>query len=167
MKEQIDLSNISVSLLEDFLNNFKHPTVYHIQYGRHPGNSWWLKTICPDPNLKQLDLEGFGNLWFNFADRYSNLIKLTDIAFDWTGEKIPNTWTVWLNDKMDVIITDINEIKFVDKFEGEILAADLIKNHTDFKNNETLIQAATCLADNVINQVASNKRNNIKIVSED
>ena len=66
-----------------------NPEVTHFRKGNHPGPKWYLKTVCPTPNLKQIDKFGYGLLWANLAQQYPDKIKVVPHAYDWTGTEIP------------------------------------------------------------------------------
>ena len=46
----------------DEIENKINTEVYHFRNGNHPGPHWYLKTVCPLPNLTQLDKFGYGLL---------------------------------------------------------------------------------------------------------
>ncbi len=108
----------------DNLTNKTHPEIYHFRKGNHPGPKWYLKTVCPTPNLKQIDKLGYGDLWFNLAKEEPNIIKLIPYAYDWHGNNIPYMVSVWIEIKHDVIITvdDVSglEVLLVDRDYGHI-----------------------------------------------
>lgn len=150
--------------LDKFLQNAKHPVVYHILHGKHPGKNWWLKTICPDPTAERLDTDGYGHLWGQFNHMYPNLVTLTDLAFDWIGNKIPYTYSVWLNVEIDIVIKSLDSIEFIKRHEGDCLVAELIKHDKELKKNPAFMNAANCLIDQAIEEGAKLKRKNLRVI---
>lgn len=91
--------------ITDILRNSIHPEVYHFRNGNHPGSNWYLKTVCPMPNLSQIDKYGYGLLWNSVAYDNPNSTKLVAHAYDWYGKEIPYMASVWLNIECDVILS--------------------------------------------------------------
>ena len=87
------------------LKNSTHPEVYHFRNGNHPGSNWYLKTVCPMPNLSQLDKYGYGLLWNSVAYDHPESVKLVAHAYDWEGKEIPYMASVWLDTECDVILS--------------------------------------------------------------
>lgn len=86
------------------LENSIHPEVYHFRKGNHPGKNWYLKTVCPMPNLKQVDHLGFGSLWQIFSETNPSIARLVPHAYDWQGREIPYCASIWVKIGMDVIL---------------------------------------------------------------
>ncbi len=113
----------------DNLTNKTNPEIYHFRKGNHPGPRWYLKTVCPMPNLKQLDKLGYGTLWYNLSKEEPDIIKLVPHAYDWHGNSIPYMISVWIEVKYDVIIT-------IDDVVGlEVLLVDREYGHIYYVNN--------------------------------
>lgn len=91
-------------ILEE-LRNKPNPEVHHFNNGNHPGPSWYLKTVCPTPHLKQIDKCGYGNMWLNLAAECPDKIRLVPHAYDWNGDKIPYMVSVWIEVNHDIIFT--------------------------------------------------------------
>lgn len=91
--------------ITDILRNSTHPEVYHFRNGNHPGSNWYLKTVCPMPNLSQIDKFGYGLLWNSVAYDNPASTKLVAHAYDWDGKEIPYMASVWLNIECDVILS--------------------------------------------------------------
>lgn len=110
------IENIDSNEIESFLESlkqFRNPEMYHIQSSTHPGINWRLKTICPDPRLIRLDKERLGEKWFNFAESFPDFVQLVDTAFDWQGEPISYTFSVWVLKNYDVIYNHNNDLKLI------------------------------------------------------
>ena len=106
----------------EILGEETHPEIRHIRRGTHPGSQWWLKTICPDPQAIQLDREGWGAEWFNLSRDLRHVVHLTPIAYDWEGNKIAWTMSVWLRQDVDAVIIDTGSntrIDLVERVVGE------------------------------------------------
>lgn len=109
--------------ITDFLKNSTHPEIYHFRAGNHPGAAWYLKTVCPMPDLMQIDKFGHGLLWQTLAAENPESVKIIPHAYDWEGKDIPYMVSVWLNIVCDIIIfmhpkTGYN-LSFVDRIVGE------------------------------------------------
>lgn len=105
------------------LKNSTHPEVYHFRNGNHPGPNWYLKTVCPTPELKQIDRYGYGKLWLEIRKDYPDYIKIVPQAYDWNGNEIPYMVSVWLVNDIDIIMevdikTGLN-VMIVDRIIGE------------------------------------------------
>ena len=105
------------------LKNSLHPEVYHYRNGNHPGPDWYLKTVCPMPNLNQIDKFGYGLLWTSIIEDHPTIIKLIPHAYDWNGLEIPYMASIWINIKNDFILTFDQKtgytIMLVDREVGE------------------------------------------------
>lgn len=100
MKEDAYFYNIT-----NFLRTSIHPEVSHFRAGNHPGEEWYLKTVCPMPNLMQIDKYGHGLLWQALAKENPIDIKIVPHAYDWEGNDIPYMASIWLNIECDIIIS--------------------------------------------------------------
>jgi hypothetical protein len=134
------------------LDNSIHPEVYHFRHGSHPGKNWFLKTVCPMPNLKQVDQLGFGALWEIFCIDHHKAAMMVPYAFDWKGNEIPYCASVWLRTGIDVLLTysdivgfqfDIVEEKegreyYIDRIEEAISTARTNSRHSIEYPRETL-----------------------------
>ena len=45
----------------------------------------------------------FWQFWETLAKRYPRIIKLVDCAYDWAGNTIEDWWTIWLEERIDVV----------------------------------------------------------------
>ena len=91
--------------ITNLLRTSIHPEVCHFRAGNHPGINWYLKTVCPMPNLMQIDKFGYGLMWSTLAEEDSNSVKIVPHAYDWEGNDIPYMASVWLNIECDIIIS--------------------------------------------------------------
>lgn len=91
--------------ITNFLRTSTHPEVYHFRAGNHPGEEWYLKTVCPMPNLMQIDKFGHGLLWKALSEESPESVKIVPCAYDWEGNDIPYMASVWLNVECDIIIS--------------------------------------------------------------
>lgn len=98
------MSNYFGGLTEELKNKI-HPEIYHFRVGNHPGPEWFLKTVCPIPNLIQIDKYGYGTLWHELTQEYPTKIKIVPYAYDWNGNEIPYMVSVWVNKKIDILIS--------------------------------------------------------------
>lgn len=125
----------------DNLTNKTHPEIYHFRKGNHPGPRWYLKTVCPTPNLKQMDKFGYGALWSNLAKEEPNIIKLIPHAYDWYGNNIPYMVSIWIEVKHDIIITVDGvsglEVSLVDRDYGHIFYVNNLKQLLSIARKET------------------------------
>lgn len=92
-----------------------HPESYHEKNLNHPGSDWYLKTVCPNPELLQIDKHGYGLLWFNLYHEHPDKIKLISVAYDWNGTRIPYMTSIWVNKNYDIIFNynDITGFKIL------------------------------------------------------
>lgn len=123
------------------LENATHPEEFHFRHGNHPGSDWYLKTVCPMPNLKQIDTIGYGILWDNLASEHSNEIKSVPHAYDWFGNEIPYMMSIWIDVKSDVIIkfepsTGLNVI-LVDRDVGQQFHVESLKHLIEYSREES------------------------------
>lgn len=168
-----------------FLESSTHPELYHVKAGSHPGPNWYLKTICPTPNLIRADTEGYGRSWEWFAKSNSALVKLVNIAFDWEGEKIPYASSIWIRQDIDILWEETghtNEhaltFKVVSKLEGnkEIAYAILkmadvcqsgILKSDDANEINKIIEAAQALLDQYDELDSVRKRKGFKVITNE
>jgi hypothetical protein len=146
--------------LKEFLLTHPHPEIHHLRNLCHPGLHFWLKTVCPDPRLISLDKEKWGFIWSENAEKYSNLIQLVDVAFDWHGNKIPYTWSIWLHKSVDALMFIEGQILLVEKAIGSY--------NMSLEINKLDIDWATKAADTILlpfaNDLADLRRKNFKIM---
>ena len=88
----------------DYLKGATHPEVFHKRYGNHPGDDWYLKTVCPMPDLRQVDSIGYGALWKNVQVNHPNEVTIVPYAYDWNGKEIPYMASIWIRNDSDVIL---------------------------------------------------------------
>lgn len=81
----------------------KNPEIHHYHQRSHPGAKWYIKTILPNINIIAEDAYPILLEWQKIIKKNKNLICITDIAYDWSGDRIPNWSTIWLNNRIDVI----------------------------------------------------------------
>ena len=91
--------------ITNFLRTSTHPEVYHFRAGNHPGETWYLKTVCPMPDLMQIDKFGHGLLWQTLSGENPEAVKIVPYAYDWEGNDIPYMASVWLNIECEIIIS--------------------------------------------------------------
>lgn len=109
-----------LSSLEELI----HPEISIAKAQKHPGfGEWYLKTVIPDATITKMDKDGVCRLWLSLKKQNPQLIEIVKIAFDWTGELIPYTWSVFLKNNMDVVFNE-NKITFVDRFRTDADFAD-------------------------------------------
>lgn len=119
-------------IIEKFKNS-NHPEITHFRKGNHPGKEWYLKTVCPMPNLQQIDRMGYGELWEQLQDEYPDVIKLVPEAYDWDGIELPYMISIWIYNDTDVIFNyndsiDQLEVIFADRDVGQQMQLEKIKN---------------------------------------
>lgn len=104
-----------VNELEETLDTIlgsKNPEIHHHQNGSHPGIKWYIKTIIPSYELLNNDTYQLWILWKYLSEHFPNLIKITNIAYNWNGDLIPRWWTIWLDQKIDIRVNWSNENGF-------------------------------------------------------
>lgn len=129
-------------ILEKFKNS-NHPELTHYHKGNHPGNNWFLKTVCPMSNLEQIDRLGYGSIWKRLSKKYPETIKIKPEAYDWDGNEIPYMISVWVINDTDIIFnhTDINEqleIIFVHRASGQQLQLDKLNIITSIEKEKII-----------------------------
>lgn len=132
--------------LDGIIQKFKasnHPEITHYRKGNHPGKDWFLKTVCPMPNLDQIDRLGYGGIWKRLSKEYPETIKIIPEAYDWEGNEIPYMISVWITSDTDVIFnyTDINEqleIIFVHRTAGQQIQLDKLNIITSVEKEKVI-----------------------------
>jgi len=89
----------ALTAIEDCYN----PEIYHYQHGKHPGLKWYIKTILPSPRMLNDDTCVLFNFWKSVEARHMKHVCLTNVAYGWSGQPIPNWWTIWLDSKIDIV----------------------------------------------------------------
>lgn len=83
------------------ITDSRNPEIHHYHRGVHPGLGWYIKTIVPGPSddvvINTLHYE-----WRDFQIKHRSMVRLTHHAYDWSGARISEWWTVWLQESMDV-----------------------------------------------------------------
>lgn len=106
----------------------KNPEIYHFLYGSHPGVKWYIKTILPGYNILTNDSYPLWAMWRHLAEHHSDFVKIVNTSYDWDGKLIPNWWTIWLDQRIDIVISWSREHgfnwKIVDYDIGLKLSAD-------------------------------------------
>lgn len=82
------------------LENSVPPEVTNYHQGYHPGLGWYLKTAVP--NSDQLLLL---RTWQAISARHPGLVTVSDHAYDWQTNRIPNCSSIWLKDHVDITLT--------------------------------------------------------------
>lgn len=128
----------TLSYFDDILSTLEnsiHPEVHHFRKGNHPGKSWFLKTVCPMPNLKQVDHSSFGSLWKIFCQTNPGIARLVPHAYDWRGHEIPYFASIWVKTGMDVILAYSDKVGFqfdvVTEKDGREYYIDHLVNQID------------------------------------
>ena len=89
----------------DTIQQATNPEIYHFRKGSHPGAKFYIKTIIPGPKIINDDTYVFWQFWETLANRYPRIVKLVDRAYDWHGDIIPDWWTIWLEERIDILWT--------------------------------------------------------------
>lgn len=138
-----DLSGITA-----FLQQAVHPEIHHFRNGSHPGPGWWLKTVCPDPAIPRVDGLGFGRSWQDFADRHPGLVRVVPVAFNWSGDIIAETFSVWVADDRDITVTQVGDgltFREAVKAETDLEAAATLATLAEAQRDEAAGLAAQAL----------------------
>lgn len=85
------------------LDNSVPPEITHYQMGQHPGTSWWLKTVIPSNDQSLLH-----QAWDAVARKHPRLVCLEPHAYDWQQNLITGAHSIWLNYKIDVVLTQVD-----------------------------------------------------------
>ena len=129
----------SLQTVLDTIQEAINPEIYHFRYGTHPGRKYYIKTIIPGPNIINDDTYVFWQFWETLANRYPRVVRLIDHAFDWQGNKIEHWWTIWLEERIDIIWswsrTDGIDFHLIDydiglKYSG-VKALEVFKGNVD------------------------------------
>ena len=112
----------------DTIQGSNNPEIHHYHRGSHPGVSFYIKTILPGPIILNNNTYKIWKFWKELEKEHPELIKLVERAYDWQGNKLIGWWTIWLNQKVDIIwnYTDHTgfSYKIVDYELGLKLSAD-------------------------------------------
>jgi hypothetical protein len=94
----------------------RNPEIHHYHRGSHPGSTWYIKTILPGPTILNDDTYVLFACWSRLQASHPNLVFLGKQAYDWQGKTIPGWWTIWLDEKVDVIWSWSREDGFIHEF---------------------------------------------------
>lgn len=151
----------------ELLKKGQDPEYWHYYYDVHPGQYWWLKTIFPAPHVK--DQWNYARSWMDYAAT-TNSVFLTDVAFDFFGNVIADTWSVWVFYPFDILIHDNGkglEFQKVMRHAGTRVAAEEILDLCcDIKTPETeeIEKAANTVLRRLDNLDAKYKRRKFRII---
>lgn len=159
-----DFANIA-----DFLAAATHPEIFHYRAGLHPGAGWWLKTVCPAGDAERQDRLGLARAWTALQERYPGAILLTANAFDWLGNRLNYTWSIWLREAHDAtMVLDGRTPVFAlverqdgDRYATEMLALLLRRNGV---TEELLWRALQSLRDQLQQQETLRRRQSLRII---
>ena len=87
----------------DTIKGSKNPEIHHFNYGSHPGIKFYIKTILPGPIILNDNTHKIWKFWKDLSIQHSKLIILVERAYDWQGNRLRGWWTIWLNQKIDII----------------------------------------------------------------
>jgi hypothetical protein len=165
-------------MIEDYdelgtlLKDKEHPETHHLNNDCHPGRTWWIKTVCPSIEHPELDFLGITKKWQELEKEYPSLVYINEVAFDWDGNIISKTNSVWLRQNVDVLIILIGEevhIQLLPRLDGESLTISnlefLFSEKETYTENEKLIREGI---ENLTifweDQKSKEKRENFKIL---
>lgn len=95
--------------LWQILENSVPPEITHYQRGEHPGVGWWLKTVVPTNSQSPIYLA-----WDAIQQKHPRLVRMEPTAYDWFQTPIVNTSSVWINQKVDVTLSETdNQFSYV------------------------------------------------------
>lgn len=124
-----------------------NPEIYHFRRGSHPGQKYYIKTIIPGPKIINDDTYVFWQFWETLAKKYPRIIKLVDCAYDWSGKTIANWWTIWLEERIDIVWswsrTDGIDFHLIDydigiKYSG-LKAIEILSDTVDRQSPEDIV----------------------------
>jgi hypothetical protein len=114
------------------VEGYRNPEIHHYHHGSHPGSTWHIKTILPGPTVLNDDTHVLFSFWRRLQENHPNLVLLGKQAYDWQGNLIPSWWTIWLDEKVDIIWSWSREngfeYEFVDFEIGLKASATLISS---------------------------------------
>jgi len=87
----------------DTIQGSNNPEIHHYHYGTHPGVRFYIKTILPGPIILNNDTYKIWKFWKDLEKKHSELIKLVKRAYDWQGNKLLGWWTIWLDQRIDIV----------------------------------------------------------------
>lgn len=87
----------------DTIEGSKNPEIHHYNHGVHPGLRWSIKTILPGPDLVSTETSILFNFWNGIQRKHPYLVRITKLAFDWNGVRLDGWWTIWVQDRIDII----------------------------------------------------------------
>jgi hypothetical protein len=150
--------------LQDILSTRSNPEIKHYQAYTHPGVNWYIKTVLPDNRTD--DSAYLNKFWDRLEDLYPKIIRITDLAFDWNGNRIDYCRTIWLRKEVDIIVTFDNgklDYSLIDYDEGLNISAKNLINETE----GDLKKAMELIASFTPESVSDKKRKNFKVIDNE
>lgn len=165
----------------DTIQGSNNPEVHHYHYGSHPGINFYIKTILPGPIILNNNTYKIWKFWKDLEKKYPQLIKLVERAYDWQGSKLIGWWTIWLNQKIDIIWTytdkDGFDYEIVDYEIGLKLSAEKSLSWFDALTDRLhpddkvcysqLEEVADFLKSHTSDDLAKKNRTNLKVIDND
>ena len=152
----------------DTIKDTKNPEIYHYHRKSHPGANWYIKTILPGPEIINDDTYMVFVLWTRLQEKHPNLIRLVDKAYNWQGILLSGWWTIWLDEKIDIIWIWSRE----EGFDWKIVDFDIglkssaykigswIRNHSDnlHQDDKTLSYNRLCEISDFLSTFTTERR---------
>ena len=132
---------VLTNLFDNALNTVKdskNPEIHHYHRGSHPGITWHIKTVIPGERLLNSNTAALHALWKHLETRYPRMVRISNQAYHWNGDIIPGWITIWVDTRIDIIVTWTSE----DGFKWEMIDFD---------------QALKKSADTIIYNIAQNR----------
>ena len=95
--------DVNLQSVLDIIHDGTNPEIHHFRNGTHPGTRYYIKTIIPGPRIINDDTYVFWQFWETITGRYPRIIKLVDRAYDWQGNIIEHWWTIWIEERVDIL----------------------------------------------------------------
>ena len=115
------------------------PEITHFRKGSHPGKRWWLKTVIhKNPNSEPT------KIWTIIQSLEYEIVTIITEAYDWFGNIIPDCYSIWIREGLDITINLDNVGKFdykIDKFNdsfnefGKTISNEIEKSWLSNKQN--------------------------------
>jgi hypothetical protein len=95
-----------VPILEK-ISGLINPEIHHFNGGTHPGDvRWSIKTIIPGELIINDQTKDILILWQTILYYHPTKVSIIERAYDWNGNIIDGWWTVFLDQTIDIIVTD-------------------------------------------------------------
>lgn len=101
-KNKYKVGELDIQEAFGIIETSKNPEIHHYNHGFHPGARWYIKTIIPDRKIIQDSCLPLVDAWWTFAEQNASVIRITDVSFNWNGDRIPGWNTIWLDQRIDV-----------------------------------------------------------------